>query len=201
MMTNDYLSHSKLIDYFCFVLSVGYKHHFPTTVVESRICKSPFFKLVLNGSETSLYETNDLSLIKQIFPEIPAETQYFSYIETEWCAEMYIYLLDQTGLSLETIFAFLPLQKAYEMFFLYHELDLSQSKKYFDEMRINTSLISLRMKQLKLKNNEVAEATGLSASTINSLRNKKLNASKLNLNSAVLLSRILRIDVETLLEN
>lgn len=65
----------------------------------------------------------------------------------------------------------------------------------------NDSIISKRMKALKITNKEISEISDLSVSTINSLRNRYKDIKKLNAISAIKLADVLKINIKSLMNN
>lgn len=200
-MTNDYFDYSKFIDVLSLVLSIGYHFKFSTKSIEKKIIESKYFKDFLDEEQSSILYKTDLEIAKEIYPEINEENiQPISYKEIEWTAMMYGHILKKTKLNFETVFIYISIQKAYETFTIYHEMSFSQSLDYFLNLR-KESVISRRAKILKITTKELAESCGVSMSTINFLRTRKSDISKLNVGSAYKISKVLNISLETLLSN
>lgn len=201
MITSDYFEYSKFVNVLSFVFSNGYHFKFATKAIEKRIVDSKYFTGFLKDQKTTNLYKSDIEVVEEIFPEIPKENiNFVAYNEIEWSSMVYAYLLDKTGLNFETIFIYLPIQKVYEMFPLYHEMDINKCLTYFNELR-KESVIAKRMKALKLTNAELSKRTGLSPASINFLRNRKTDIRKVAFQSAINIANELRISTETLLNN
>lgn len=199
-MTTNYFDYFKFVNTLSFVLSVGYHFKFSTKSIEKRIVDSKYFSNFLKDEKTSDMYKSDIEIVKEIYPDITQKIEYVSYNEIEWASMVYSYILDKTNLNFETLFIYLPIQKIYEMFPIYHEMDINKCLTYFNELR-NISVISIRMKALKITNAELSAATGLSTSSINFLRNRKTDIKKVAFQSAMNLAKALRLSTETLLNN
>lgn len=199
-MTTNYFDYSKFVNTLSFVLSIGYHFKFSTKSIEKRIVDSKYFSNFLRDEKTSDMYKSDIEIAKEIYPDITQKIEYISYNEIEWASMVYGYILGKTNLNFETLFIYLPIQKLYEMFPIYHEMDINKCLTYFNELR-NISVISIRMKALKITNAELSAATGLSTSSINFLRNRKTDIKKVAFQSAMNLAKALRLSTETLLNN
>lgn len=200
-MTIDYYDYSQFVNTLSFVLSLGYRFKFATKAIEKRIVESNYFSNFLHDGKTSNLYKSDVEVAKEIYPELQKDKiSFVSYNEIEWASMVYAYILDKTNLNFETLFIYLPIQQLYEMFPVYHEMDINKCLVYFEELR-SVSIISKRMKALRITNADLAKATNLSTSSINFLRNKKTDIRKVGFQSAVNLAKALRISTETLLNN
>ncbi|MBQ0008744.1 MAG: helix-turn-helix transcriptional regulator [Firmicutes bacterium] len=201
MMTNNYFEYSKFVDVLSFVLSTGYHFNFSTKAIEKRIIESNYFNKILNDEKTSDLYKSDIDVVKEIYFDIPEEKiNFVTYNEIEWASMVYAYLLDKTNYNFETILIYLPIQKVYEMFPVYHEMDINKCLTYFNELK-QVSIISKRMKALKLTNKVLSEQTNLSTSSINFLRNRKTDIRKVAFQNAISLAKALKISTDTLLNN
>ena len=93
------------------------------------------------------------------------------------------------------------IEKAMELFHLYHELDFSKAVEWFNEERRKTSIIKMVMKQSNMSNAYVSEKTNISPSMIDALKNRRRDIRKLDLERSILLASTLNITVNTLLSN
>ncbi|MCQ2802066.1 MAG: helix-turn-helix transcriptional regulator [Bacilli bacterium] len=202
-MSNDYYNYQKYIDDLTSVLSVGYFYKYNYETIQQRIINSKYFQVINNEilpSEAYL-TTNEILSDIYFDSEINELTENIYYRELEWVSTSYINIVKNTSLNFETIFLYAPISEMEVMFKLYHEMDFNKLLKWFNECRNKTSLISIRMKQLKITSNELASECGLSFSMINSLRSRKRDIKKLDVEHALKLAKALNIEVETLLNN
>lgn len=202
-MNNDYLNYQKCVDDLTAVLSVGYFFKYSTSVIEKRIAESKYFSNFNKKyfSSDSYIPTEDV--IKSIYfdAEIDENTNGITYNELEWVAMFFIHVIEETNLGFEAIFCYASIEKAMELFHLYHELDFSKAVEWFNEERKKSSIIKIVMKQSKMSNTYVSEKTNISLSMIDALKNRRRDIRKLDLERSILLASTLNITVNTLLSN
>lgn len=202
-MNNDYLNYQKCVDDLTAVLSIGYFFKYSTFVIEKRISESKYFNNFNKKffSSDSYLTTEDI--IKSIYfdAEIDESTSGFIYNELEWVAMFYVHVIEETNLGFEAIFCYAPIEKAMELFHLYHELDFSKAVEWFNEERSKTSIIKMIMKRSNMSNAYVSEKTNISPSMIDALKNRRRDIRKLDLERSLLLASTLNITVNTLLSN
>ena len=202
-MNNDYFNYIKFVNDLTSILSIGYYYEYSFKVIEKRICNSAYFSCFNKEILTSIAYKDTNSLIKDFYYDIGVceKPTNFEYKEFEWVSMIYINIIKNTSLNFETIFCYLPIEKALAMFEIYHELDMNKMIDYFVEERKKASIISKRMKSLGLTIGFVSNECGLSSSMIGALKNRKKDIKKLGFESAIKLSNILQISCETLLNN
>jgi len=202
MKNNDYYNYKKSIDDLTSVLSISYFYQYSWKSIENRIIESKYFSLLTSDFIDGESYISTLDLLKKIFPDANVEevTNVY-YNELEWVATMYVNIIKETSLNFETIFIYLPIEEAIKMYKLYHEMDISISLERFLQLKKSTSLIKIKMKEMKITNIVLAEKSGLSKSMIDALKNRKRDIKKLDLMHGIILSKILNVKVETLLNN
>jgi hypothetical protein len=123
-----------------------------------------------------------------------------SYRECAWAAESYLTIQNETGLTFETIFLVLPIEKMFEYFSLYHEMDFSQIVDEFNEIYKKESILSIVMNRLGYSIKYISESTGLPYDSLSSYKQRRRDIKKMSADSACLLATLLRIRIETLIE-
>lgn len=202
MKNNDFFNYKKSVDDLSLVFSIAHFYQYSWKVIEKRIIDSKYFSLFNSDFLNAESYKTSVEILQEIFPDADTEELCnISYNELEWVATMYVNILRKTDLNFETIFAYLPIEEGIKMYSLYHEMDFSQSLDRFLELKSQTSLMKVKMKQLKMTNQELSKRCGLSQSMIDALKNRRRDIKKLDLANGVKISYALHISVETLLNN
>ena len=200
-MNNSVLDYTKRINDLTLVLSIGSFFKYSPKVVEKRIITSKYFSLFNNDLlEIKSYISSSI-LVKEIFPEINIDDFNNTFVEFEWIAMMYLYIIDKTGFNFETLFTYIDIETALQMFKIYHEMDLSASYDRFTELYHTKSIVKSKMSQLGLTNLEVSMQTSISLPMIDALKNRHRDIRKLEVQKALMLANTLNIQIETLLNN
>lgn len=183
------------------VLSYGHKHNYSTSTIERSVSYSPFFMKIESNEDYfgAIVETG--RLIHSIFPEKTVFTDHApTYIPCLWAAEAYIRIQEHSKLTFEAIFLYLPIEKMYELFPLYHEMDFSKTIFYFDELVEKQPIFAILLKRYKYTLKYVFENTGISYQTLASLKQRRRDIKKMNIESLYKLSKLFKVRIETLAE-
>lgn len=191
---------SDIIDTLGEILSIAYHHEYATSVIESRIAHSPFFIAIEQNIDSPTLYMSSSKLINSIFYDIKIDGKIELFNQTLWAAELYIRIQDKTHLTFEAIFLYLPLEKAYEMYSVYHEMDFSQSVNYFMSLKKENSVLSMAMRKNKINGHELAKCCNLSYPTISALRQEKRDINKVQAKSLYKISNCLHLRLESLLK-
>lgn len=188
------------LDTFANVLSYGHKLGYSFDVLEKRISKHrKFLAIELDNNSPDLYLDRSV-VLNELFFDSPEEVdELIRYNECEWAADMYLHLQAETGLTFELLFLYIPLEKAYEMFPIYHEMDFTQSVDYFFEIFNKVTPFELLMKKKAISGKQISEITNISYSTIMSIKNKHRDIKNLNSLSLLKLRILFNVRTETLL--
>ena len=191
----DYSSHLER------VLSTGYKLQYSTKAIERAVAYSSFFQRVEKDYLDFAPMIDEESLIRSIFPEIQFDINVApTYKQCLWAAESYMNIQGATRLTFEAIFLYIPIQKMYEYFDIYHEMDYSQIIDEFKRLYSLKSVLEIIVDKYNFSLKEISEQTGVSYDTLFSLKKRRKDIKKLNVQTASLLSSILRVRIETLTE-
>ncbi len=188
------------LDMFANVLSFGHELGYSFDVLEKRISKhKKFLAIELDNNSPNLY-LDRKDVLKEIFFDSPKEVdELIRYNECEWVADMYLHLEAETGFTFELLFLYIPLERAYEMFPIYHEMDFAQSVDYFNEIFKKTTPLELLMKKKSLNGKKISEICGISYSTIMSIKNGQRDIKNLNSLALLKLTNLFNVRSETLL--
>ena len=117
-----------------------------------------------------------------------------------WLAFVYIHLFLKYKVTFEMLFIALPIEKALNLFRLYHEMDITQVDKVFVDA-INPSNLSCVMNNKKVSIKHLSGMTGIPFATIRSLKYGYRSLDKLEANKLVSIAFALNVKVETLLSS
>ena len=181
------------------VLSFGYKTKYTFNVIEHYISHSSFFLVLEKDVIDSALFMSDEQLVKSIYSDSIPLNEVPVYRQCLWAAEAYLTILKETHLAFEAMFLYLPLEKMYQMFDLYHEMDFSLVVEEFNNERQSSSILEKVLQKYHLSISKVSKETNIPYATLSSLKEKQRDMKKTNLETAVKLAAYFRIRVETLL--
>ena len=120
-----------------------------------------------------------------------------------WIGWALAYYQWETGLSFQTIFNTIPLETIKDMYFVYHELDITHFVEHMNGLYLqhcpHTNLKRMR-KQLGLTQEELAEASGVSVRTVQQYEQRRKDINKAQLETAAALAQALHCRPDDLLE-
>lgn len=183
------------------VLSTGHLFSYSHSSIERMISYSSYFQCIEKDTFGYAPIINSASLIKEVFPDITVDLVGVPiYNQCLWAADAYLRIQEATGLTFECIFLYLPINKMYEYFPLYHEMDFSQIIAEFNRLFIADSCLSIAIKRYRISLQEVSKRTGISYNTLYSLKKRRRDINKLNVKDALKIASVLQIRIETLIE-
>ena len=198
-MNNLYIE--EYADIFQKILSIGHSRSYSTSAIEKRISSSLYFQYIEKDDKSLPLSVDEEVLIKEIFPELNIDLyKVKSFSECLWAAYAYLYIQESTKLTFECIFLYIPIVSMFKYFNVYHEMDFSQIVKEFDNLYRKESALSLLINKYGFSLYDVCKMTGLSYATLSSLKQRKRDIKKLNVNDAVKLASFFRVRVETICE-
>ena len=183
------------------VLSYGYDYQYSTKAIERLISYSSFFQSL----ETNIKQDQIISeknLLTSLYPEL-GEIYFFKidvHNETLWAAESYLRILKETGLTFECIFLYIPLNKMYKYFDIYHEMDFSQIVNEFKRLYSSKSVLEILSDSYQISLKDINAKTGISYSTLLSLKARKRDIRKTNVSDVYKLSQVFNVRIETIAE-
>ena len=198
-MNSDYMN--EYINKFERVLSFGYKNSYSTDALARTISYSLYFQKIEKDNGGFPPVISDVALIKSLFPffkgildDIPV------YRECYWAAEAYLRIQEHFKLTFEAIFLYIPINKMYGYFDLYHEMDFSQIIKLFNELYKKNSVLSLLLERYSYSIKDISVESGISYSTIYSFCKRRRDIKKADVKSIIILADLLNARVETIAE-
>ena len=198
-MNSVYLN--EYIDSFEKILSVAYQNDYSLDAVARAISYSSYFQKIENNNGEFAPIIDDTLLIKSIFPKLDIElNDLVVYKQCLWAAESYLRIQESTGLTFEAIFLYIPINEMYHYFVLYHEMDFSQIIERFKELQKDKSVFALLLKKYNYSLTYISQQTNISSETLFSLKNRRRDIKKVNVDTIVSIANLLRVRVETLAE-
>ena len=183
------------------VLSFSYKNKYSLNATERAISYSPFFQLVEKGDGVIAPIVDDSLLIKQLFPEINCLLKDVPvYVQTLWAAESYLRIQEATQLTLECIFLYIPIQKMYDYFPLYHEMSFSQIVDEFERLYQERSVFSILVDKYHFHLIDVSEKCSCSYNVLFSYKQRRRDIKKASVELVSKLANIFHVRIETISE-
>ena len=182
------------------VLSVAYEVKYSLGALERQISYCVYFQNIEEGAGFELVTTEN-KLMKEIFPEITINLDNVPvHNQCLWAAESYLHIQENTGLTFEAIFLYIPIEIMYQYFPVYHEMDFSQIVDEFIKLFKKKSVLSVLSKKYGFSMREVAKAANISYETLLSLKQRKRDISKANYEMVYKISKFLHVRASTLAE-
>lgn len=198
-MNSNYLNeYSSLLER---ILSVAANKQYSNRMVEREIAYSSFFQNIEREKDGHASIIDDVSLVNQIFNDSTLDLDAIPfYNECAWAAESYIRIQEETRLTFEAIFLYIPIEKMYGYFPIFHEMDFSQIVDEFKRLFSLRSTLDLLAERFNFSLKHISKETGISYDTLFSYKQRRRDIKKMNADSAYVLASTLRARIETLLE-
>lgn len=117
-----------------------------------------------------------------------------------WLGFVYVHLFLKFKVTFEMLFMAIPIEKALNMYHLYHEMDISKVENAFIET-ITPTALTLIMKYKKITTKELSIRANIPLATIRSLKYGYRSIDKLEAYKLVKLAFGLNVKVETLISS
>lgn len=183
------------------VLSIGYKKEYTTSSIERLISYSSYFQQVEKDKYILAPIITEKDLINSFYPDLVDEiNKYQIFVQCMWAAESYLKIQGKTGLTFECIFLYIPLAKMYQYFPVYHEMDFSQIEKEFERLYKEESALSKIIEKYGYTLGEISNNVGISYQTLYSLKKRRRDIKKINVELAHKLACFLHVRMETVCE-
>lgn len=196
---DDYIE--KYIDTLGYIISRAYLEKYSPLYIESIISHSHMIEELEKSNVTTIAFSSSEKIYHDLFPQFENDDyKYNPYDAFGWLAYIYIHLFLKYQITFELLFIILPIEKGLSIYKLYHEMDIRQTYDLFEEL-VSYSYLDVIMKKKKMSVKELSLESGVSSSTINSLRYGKRDISKLESAKSYKLSRALNIKMTSLLRS
>ena len=183
------------------ILSSCYEYNYSTSALEKLISYSPFFQSIEKDKSGVSPIINDTKLVKSFFPNFKKDLSDIPvYNQCLWVAEAFLRIQGETGLTFECIFLYIPIKTMYEYFPLYHEMDFSHIIKEFKRLYLENSALGLLIERYHYSLMDIAKRVGVSYDTLSSLKTRKRDIKKTNVDLAIKLTLVFDVRIETITE-
>ena len=183
------------------ILSVGYKYGYSTPSLERSISYCAFFQSIEKDNMGFAPITSDINIINELFPNLRIDlSKVPNYNQCLWAAESYMRIQGETGLTFECIFLYIPINKMYEYFNLYHEMDFSHIIKEFKRLFSEKSVLKLLIEKYHYSLADIAGRTRLSYDWLMSLKQRRRDIKKASVEMVVRLALVFNVRTETISE-
>ena len=183
------------------ILSSAYKYSYSMNMVEKEISYSSFFQMIEKEKYGYNPITTDVEIIQKIFndpiinlKDVPV------YNQCLWAAESYLRIQQETGMTFEAIFLYIPIKTMYEYFEVFHTMDFSQIVDEFKRLKSLETILSILRSNYRYSLSYIANKTGISYDSLFSYKQRRRDIKKMNAGEAAKLAMFLRVRIETLLE-
>lgn len=199
-MNNQYLyEYTNILEH---ILSVGYEYNYSTSSLERLISYSSYFQNIEKDNRGFAPIINDVTIINDFFPNLKIDLlKTKHYNQCLWAAESFLRIQGETGLTFECIFLYISINKMYEYFPLYHEMDFSHIIKEFKHLFEEKSALGLLIEKYHYSLTNIAKQTGISYDLLSSLKQRRRDIKKTSVEVVARLSRIFNVRIETIAEN
>ena len=196
-LSDDYLN--KYIDVFGYIFARGIEEEYSLPYIEKVVAYSSFVDELEKSNITTIAFSSSEKIYHDLFPlHDNSGFIYNPYDQFGWMGNVYIHLFLKYEITFELLFIILPLKKALSLYKLYHEMDYSQIYSLFDEL-MGHSYLDAILKNKNISSMELSRRSGVSFPTINALRYKQRDISKLEAKLLFKLAKSLNVKITTLL--
>ena len=162
--------------------------------VEKTIAYSSTFSSFEKSDITEIaFSSKELIFSKMFDLSLADDFDYSPYGVYAWLGNIYIRLFFDLKITFESLFIILPIDRAIDMYPIYHEMD------YLQVLNIKYSLLDEIMSYKGVSSQKLSVSSGVSFSTITALRYGSRDINKLEAGLLLKLANSLRVKVESLL--
>ena len=183
------------------VLSVAYYNKYSNRMVERVISYSSFFQKIEKEKDDYASIIDDTSLVKSLFnDENISLVDIPTYNQCLWAAESYLHIQQETRLTFEAIFLYIPIDVMYNYFPIYHEMDFTQIVEEFKRLYKKRSVFDILLDNYKYAVKYISDNISVSCDALYSYKQRRRDIKKMGAESAYLLANTFKVRVETILE-
>lgn len=197
----DDLYINEYINYLERVISYAHHEKYFLGAVENMISYCSFFQKIEKTQRGFAPIIEETKIIQDIFPDDKISIEEVPvYNQCLWVAESYIRLQSETGLTFEAIFLYIPLQKMFELFPLYHEMDFSQIILLFKNLLSEKSIFEILLEKYNYTLKYISFKTKVSYDYLYSLKRRRRDIKKASVELVVQLADEFNVRIETIAE-
>ena len=194
----DYLS--KYYDTLGEIIALAKLDKYSNEHIEKTLASSKMISELENSDITLIAFSSSSILYRSMFPNGNASINDIALFDKNyWIGEMYISVFLKYKLTFEAIFTILPLEVMEYQYKLYHEMDISNFYEYFESLLKEETLFSRFLKTKKISAVKLASLTGISLSTIRSIKEGKRDIKRMQVGLIENIAATLNINVRSLL--
>ncbi len=183
------------------IFSIGYGRKYSTSYIERSISYSSYFQNIEKDNKGFAPITNDVTLIKDLLPNLKVDLLNMPhYNQCLWAAESYLRIQGETGLTFECIFLYIPINKMYEYFPLYHEMDFSHIIDEFKRLYAEKSALQLLVERYHYSLSNLSKEIDVSYDMLYSLKLRRRDIKKTSVEIVARLSQVFNVRIETIAE-
>lgn len=184
------------------ILSYAVTEEYSIPFVESRISHSSFFQQVEKSGGVLLPFISEDELIKNIFEveRYGDDSDLRVYKQCAWSAESYCHIQNETQLTFEAIFLYIPIEKMSDYFPANHEMDFSHIVKEFKRLYNSKSILEILIDLREVNIKYLSKELDISYASIFSYKKRRRDIKKMGAELACKLAGVLHVRIETLLE-
>lgn len=193
----DYIS--KYSDTLAEIIALAKLDKYSFEYIEKTLSSSKMIDEFEYSDITLIAFTSSSRLYRSLFPDAKASINDIALFDSSyWIGETYIRIFLKYKLTFEAIFTYLPLEIMERQYALYHEMDEGQFDEYFESL-LKENILSKIMSKKSITSVLLAKKTGISLSTIRSLKEGKRDIHKISADKLEKIAAALNIKLRTLL--
>ena len=160
-------------DMFCNLFVIAGDYQIKKDLFTRSIEGHPFINDIEKGDFQQAYERPLLDVFKDCFGlQLSTNEQENVINDYYWVGKCYFYIQSETHKSFSYIFLKLPFEELHNMFYPYHETDISHILDIFLEKEKEHTIIELLCKRRKISVTYLSKETGIAVSTLRKYRQK-----------------------------
>lgn len=200
MIYTSYDYSSKYYDTLGEIIALARLDKYSYEHIEKTIASSKMISELEYSNITLIAFSSSSILYRSMFPEGTASINDIALFDMNyWIGEMYINIFLKYRLTFEAIFTILPLEVMQYQYNLYHEMDVSNFYEYFESLLKEENLFSRFLKKKKVSAVKLSKMTGISLSTIRSIKENKRDIKKMRVGLIENIAIHLDINIRSLL--
>ena len=183
------------------VLSTAKKYKYSFKVIERRISYNTYFQEIERSDNRIPRCVVDGSIMKEIFYDLNEDYENTPmYLDTTWAAEAYLRIQNETRLTFEAIFIYLPIKEMLKLFNVYHEMDFNQIVDLFKKRFEEESVLDKLLEKFKMSLKSLSEMSGVSYDLLYGLKSRRRDIKKVNIKDIYEIKKVFDVRSETIAE-
>jgi len=198
----SYQNNNKLENLFSEIFTYGIENNYSLNAIGDYISNSAILTSLERNDDSFLFNYTSEEIIKSVLSlkELP-KLETCNLVIADYLSLIYLAIFFQFKKSWSYIFLYLPVEKAYDMFDVYHQMDISHIFTYFKKKAEEVKLLPKLLKAKGFTTKQLAVLSGININTLNGYSKSDailFGASNRNIK---LISQILSVRDEIFLEH